>query len=57
MLFVTESFVESHSSLAPLIDQPKGHYGNMLENWCLESLEIGLRMDKSSRGSEACSAM
>ena len=31
--------MESHSSLAPLIDQPKGHY-NMLENWCLESIKI-----------------
>ena len=52
MLFVTESFVESHSSLAPLIDQPKGrHYSNMLANWCLESMEIvaavRLRLDKS----------
>jgi len=35
-----ESFVESHNSLAPLIDQPKGKYGNMLENWRLESMEI-----------------
>ena len=40
MLFVTKSFVESHSSLAPLIDQPKGPYGNMLENRRLESVEI-----------------
>ena len=51
MLFVTESFLESHSSLAPLIDQLKGQYGNMLENWCLESMEIvatvHLRLDKS----------
>ena len=51
MLFVTELFVESHSSLAPLIDQPKVYYGNMLENWRLESMEIvatvRLRLDKS----------
>ena len=51
MLFVTESFVESHSSLAPLIDQPKGHYGNMLENWHIGSMKIvatvRLRLDKS----------
>ena len=32
--------MESHSSLAPLIDQPKGNYDNMLENCCLESMEI-----------------
>ena len=43
--------MESHSSLPPLIDQPKGHYGNMLEKWHLESMEIittvRLRLDKS----------
>ena len=43
--------MESHSSLAPLIDQPKGHYGNMLENWRRKSMEIvatvHLRLDKS----------
>jgi len=43
--------VESHSSLASLIDQPKGHYGNMLEKCHLESMEIvatlRLRLDKS----------
>ena len=43
--------MESHSNLAPLIDQPKGHYGNMLENWRLESMEIiatvRLRLDIS----------
>ena len=43
--------MESHSSLAPLIDQLKGQHGNMLENWCLESMEIvttvHLRLDKS----------
>ena len=53
MLFITESFVESHSSLAPLIDQPKGHYGNMIENQHLESMEIiatgrPLRLDEST---------
>ena len=30
----------NHSSLAPLTDQPKGQYGNMLDNWRLESMEI-----------------
>ena len=44
--------MESHSSLVPLIDQLKGHYGNMLENWYLESMEIvamgHLRLDKST---------
>ena len=43
--------MDCHSSLAQLIDQPKGHYDNMLENWCLESMEIvttvRLRLDKS----------
>ena len=40
-----------YSSLAPLIDQPKGQYSNMLEKWRLESVEIvatvRLRLDKS----------
>ena len=62
VLFFTESFVESHSSLAPLIDQPKGHYDNMLEKWCLESMEIvataRLRLDKKSATiCVACSAV
>ena len=35
-----ESFVESHSSLTMLIDQPKGQHGNMLEYWHLESMGI-----------------
>ena len=52
MLFVTELFVKSHNSLASLIDQPKGQYGNMFENWRLESMEIvatgHLRLDKSA---------
>ena len=43
--------MESHCSLVPLIDQPKGRYGNMFENWHLESMEIvatvRLRLDKS----------
>ena len=43
--------MESHGSLAPLIDQPKGYCNNMLDNWCLESMEIiatvRLRLDKS----------
>ena len=42
---------ESYYSLAPLIDQSKGHCGDMLENWRLESMEIvamvRLRLDKS----------
>jgi len=44
--------MESHSSLAPLIDQLKGQYGNMLKHWHLESMEIiatdRLRLDKSA---------
>ena len=32
--------MESHSSLAILIDQPKGQHGNILEFWRLESMEI-----------------
>ena len=43
--------MESHRNLAPLIDQLKGQYGNMIENWHLERMEIvtmvRLRLDKS----------
>ena len=53
--------MESHSSLAPLIDQQKGHYGNMLENWRLESMEIvamgRLKLDKKATICVACSAV
>ena len=40
VFFFRESFVGSNSSLVPLIDQTKGQYGNMLDNWRLESMEI-----------------
>ena len=30
----------SHSSLAPLINQLKDQFGDMLDNWRLESMEI-----------------
>ena len=42
----------SYSSLAPLIDKPKGQYSNILKHWRLESMEIiamgCLGLDKST---------
>ena len=43
MLFVTELFMESHSSLAPLIDQLKGYYGNILRIGVLKAWKLSLR--------------